>query len=73
MQNNDLKKLIKKLYGSQLRCATILNVSTQSVQNWCSRNPRAMLKHAPEIVHHTDTTWTQLAAEVLNREQELNI
>ena len=51
----------------------MLNVSTQSVQNWHSRNPRAMLKHAPEIVNNTDTAWTQLAAEVLSREQELKI
>jgi len=69
---NDLKKFIKKKFGSQRACAEALKVTTQSVHNWHDKNPRAMLKHAPEIVSMVDTTWTQLTAEVLNREEELN-
>ena len=54
--NNDLKKLIK---------------SPQTVHNWHEKNPRGMLKFAPEIVCQCDITWTQLAGEVLMRENEL--
>ena len=68
---NDLKKLIRKQFGSQINCARALNVSPQTVFNWSERNPRAMLKHAPEIVAQCNVTWTQLAGEVLNREEEL--
>ena len=69
--NNDLKKLIKKLYGSQLNCSESLGVTTQTVHNWHDKNPRGMLKYAPEIVAQCNITWTQLAGEVLAREDEL--
>ena len=69
---NDLKKYIKTLYGTQANCARRLGVTTMSVHNWHMKNPRAMLKHAPEIVSQVNTTWTQLSAEVLAREEELN-
>ena len=69
--DNDLKKLIKKLYGSQLNCSIELGVTSQSVHNWHTSNPRSMLKYAPEIVANKNITWTQLAGEVLARENEL--
>ena len=69
---NDLKKFIKKHYGTQANCARQLGVTTMSVHNWHTRNPRGMLKFAPEIVSQVNTTWTQLSAEVLARESELN-
>jgi hypothetical protein len=71
--DNDLKKLIKKLYGSQLNCSTRLGVTPQTVHNWHDKNPRGMLKFAPEIVAQCNITWTQLAGEVLMREETLNI
>lgn len=71
-KTNDLKKFIKKKFGSQARCAEALNITAQSVYNFHANNPRAMLKHAPEIVAQCDTTWTQLSGEVLAREAELN-
>tara|TARA_R110002012_G_scaffold197522_2_gene366067 strand:+ start:129 stop:359 length:231 start_codon:yes stop_codon:yes gene_type:complete len=69
---NDLKKFISKKFGTQKNCAEQLGVTTMTVFSWHTRNPRAMLKHAPEIVNLVDTTWTQLAGEVLMREEELN-
>jgi hypothetical protein len=69
---NDLKKFIFKKFGSSIKCARALEISPQTVLNWHTKNPRAMLKHAPEIVAKCDTTWTQLAGEVLAREEELN-
>lgn len=68
---NDLKKFIVKKYGSQKNCAEQLGVTQMTVLTWHTKNPRGMLKHAPEIVRQCDTTWTQLAAEVLSREEEL--
>tara|TARA_R110000787_G_scaffold43672_2_gene106965 strand:- start:2063 stop:2302 length:240 start_codon:yes stop_codon:yes gene_type:complete len=69
---NDLKKFIKKHFGSSVDCAKALNVNPQTVYNWHTSNPRGMLKFAPEIVNLCNTTWTQLAGEVLHREEELN-
>tara|TARA_R110000787_G_scaffold85190_1_gene181982 strand:+ start:270 stop:512 length:243 start_codon:yes stop_codon:yes gene_type:complete len=71
--NNDLKKLIKKIYGSQLNCSIRLGVTPQTVHNWHDKNPRGMLKFAPEIVCQCDITWTQLAGEVLMRENEIDL
>ncbi len=49
----------------------MLEVKPQTVYNWHTSNPRGMLKYAPEIVRLCDTTWNQLSAEVLYREEEL--
>lgn len=68
---NELKKFIHKKFGSSVKCADALKVKPQTVLNWHTKNPRAMLKFAPEIVSLTDTTWTQLSAEVLHREEQL--
>jgi|TARA_R110000787_G_scaffold55416_1_gene127905 hypothetical protein len=71
-KTNDLKKFITKKFGTHRNCAERLGVTAMTVYQWHSSNPRAMLKHAPEIVNLCDTTWTQLAGEVLLREEELN-
>jgi len=71
-ETNDFKKFIKKHYGTQANCAKELGVTTMTVYHWQTSNPRGMLKHAPEIVNKCNTTWTQLAGEVLHREEELN-
>lgn len=67
----DLPKFIRKHFGSVEGCSSELNVTSQTVYNWCSKNPRGMLKHAPEIVHTKDITWTQLSGEVLYHEDYL--
>lgn len=71
-QKNDLKKFIKKQFGTQTECAEELGVTKMTVYHWHTQNPRGMLKHAPEIVAKCNTTWTQLAGEILSREEELN-
>ena len=42
-----------------------------TVNNWINKNPRGVLKHAPEIVSSKNITWTQLSGEVLFQEDEL--
>lgn len=66
-----MKSYIKTLYGSQKACAEQLGVTTATVQNWIKKNPRGILRHAPEIIRYKDTTFTQLMGEVMFREYEL--
>jgi len=68
---SDIGKYIRKHFGSVEMCADELNVTSQTVYNWMSRNPRGMLKYAPEIVQKKNTTWTQLSGEVLFHEDLL--
>lgn len=68
---SDMKKFIKKTYGSNVRMAKELGISPQTVTNWISSNPRGMLRHAPEIVANTNTTYHKLAMEVLYHEEYL--
>ena len=57
-----MKQFIFKHFGSVSNCADELGVS---------KNPRGVLKHAPEIVASKNITWTQLSGEVLFQEDEL--
>lgn len=69
--HESMKSYLKTLYGSQKQCASELGVTTATVQNWIKKNPRGILRHAPEIIKYKDTTFTQLIGEVLFREYEL--
>lgn len=66
-----MKAYLKTLYGSQKACAEELGVTTATVQNWIKKNPRGILRHAPEIIRYKNTTFTQLMGEVMFREYEL--
>ena len=66
-----MKDFINKHFGSGLECAKELGVTKMTVNNWINKNPRGMLKHAPEIVATKNTTWTQLSGEVLFQEELL--
>lgn len=66
-----MKSYLKTLYGSQKACAEELGVTTATVQNWIKKNPRGILRHAPEIIRYKNTTFTQLMGEVMFREYEL--
>ena len=66
-----MKAYLKTLYGSQKACAEELGVTTATVQNWIKKNPRGILRHAPEIIRYKDTTFTQLMGEGMFREYEL--
>lgn len=67
----DLKDFIRKHFGSNANCAEQLGVTSMTVNNWINKNPRGMLKYAPEIVSIKNITWTQLSGEVLFQEDEL--
>ena len=67
-----MKSYIRTHFGTIVKCADELGVTTQTVQNWIQRNPRGILKHAPEIIATKDTTYIQLEGEVLYREHEIN-
>ena len=69
---SDLRKMITKHFGGVSGCARELGVTRQTVMNWTVKNPRGMLKYAPEIVSRKDLTWTQLSAEVMYAEGLLN-
>ena len=67
-----MKSFILKHFGSGSSCAEELGVTKMTVNNWINKNPRGILKHAPEIVATKNTTWTQLSGEVLFQEEILN-
>lgn len=67
-QQSELAKFIAKHFDTVDGCAEQLGVTSQTVYNWMNKNPRGMLKHAPEIVQRKNTTWTQLSGEVLHHE-----
>lgn len=69
----DLAKYINKHFGSVDKCSEELGVTSQTVYNWINKNPRGMLKFAPEIVHLKNTTWTQLSGEVMYHEEALRL
>ena len=66
-----MKSFITKHFGTCSACAEELGVTKMTVNNWINKNPRGMLKHAPEIVSTKNTTWTQLSGEVLFQEELL--
>lgn len=68
-----MKSYIKKHFGTIRSCASELGVTTQTVQNWIRRNPRGILKHAPEIIAQKDTTYLQLQGEVMHRQHEIEV
>lgn len=68
-----MKSYIQKHFKTITACAAELGVTTQTVQNWIQRNPRGILKHAPEIIAKKDTTYLQLEGEVMHREHEIQV
>lgn len=64
----DFEEFIDKHWGGPAPCARELGVTRQTVVNWMTKNPRGMLKFAPEIVARHNLTWTQLSGEVLYAE-----
>lgn len=66
-----MKDFILKHFGTASNCADELRVSKMTVNNWINKNPRGVLKYAPEIVSSKNITWTQLSGEVLFHEELL--
>jgi len=66
-----MRDFIKKHWGTNKKCAEELGVDPNTVTNWIKRNPRGILKHAPEIVATKNITHLQLHGEVEWREHEI--
>lgn len=66
-----MRDFIKKHWGTNKKCAEELGVTSATVTNWIRRNPRGILKHAPEIVATKNTTYLQLFGEVEWRIHEI--
>lgn len=66
-----MKGYLIKHFGSLAQCAEELGVTPVTVRNWVRKNPRGILKHAPEIIATKDTTYLQLQGEVMVREEEI--
>lgn len=67
-----MKGYLIKHFGSLAKCAEELGVTPVTVRNWVRKNPRGILKHAPEIIATKDTTYLQLQGEVMVRQEEID-
>ena len=68
-----MKSFIKKHFGTLKACSEELGVTQVTVQNWIKKNPRGILRFSPEIIADKDTTFLQLAGDVLHREHEIKV
>jgi|TARA_Y100000015_G_scaffold9845_1_gene9368 predicted transcriptional regulator len=66
-----MKGYLIKHFGTLDKCAEELGVTVVTVRNWIRKNPRGILKHAPEIIATKDTTYLQLQGEVMVRQEEI--
>jgi hypothetical protein len=51
--------------------AAHLNLSTSTVSDWTTQNPRNMLKYSPEVRDLSDTTYDQIVEVVMKTESQL--
>lgn len=68
---NGFKSYIVKMYGSQAKMASALNVSTNTVNSWVQKNPMPLLKHSQKILKQCDTTAQELMSEVLYHNENI--
>ena len=69
---SDFKEFIGKHYGTQTRMAKELGITTATINGWIKRNPRGILKYAPEIVKDKNVTASQIVWEVMHHERILS-
>ena len=67
---NNIKLFLICNYGSTLNAAQTLDVTPNTVRNWCGRMPRNILKHLPEISETCGATFAEVVEEVLLCERE---
>ncbi len=68
---SSIQEYIRRVYGTQQKCADALGVDRKTVYRWINDNPTPMLKYADKIVSTADTTKLELIGEVLYRDEEL--
>jgi len=67
---NNIKLFLIRNYGSTTEAAKTLDVTSNTVRNWCGRMPRNILKHLPEISETCGATFAEIVEEVLICERE---
>jgi len=67
---NNIKLFLLRNYKSLDKAAETLNVTQRTITNWCSRSPRNMLKHIPEISKTCGAPFAEIIEEVLICERE---
>ena len=67
---NNIKLFLVRNYGSTLSAAETLDVTPNTVRNWCGRSPRNILKHLPEISQTCGATYAEIVEEVLLCEKD---
>lgn len=67
---NNIKLFLIRNYGSTSTAAMVLDVTPNTVRNWCGRMPRNILKHLPEISDTCGATYAEIVEEVLLCERE---
>ena len=68
---SSIQEYIRRVYGTQQKCADALGVDRKTVYRWINDNATPMLKYADKIVDTADTTKLELIGEVLYRDEEL--
>ena len=69
---SDFKEFIGTHYGTQTRMAKELGITTATINGWIKRNPRGILKYAPEIIKDKNVTASQIVWEVMHHERILS-
>lgn len=67
---NNIKLFLIRNYGSLEKASRQLDVTANTVRNWCGNNPRNMLKHLPEISSSCGANYAEIVEEVLICERE---
>lgn len=70
-QPNHLRGWIVSHFGGFQALAAHLNLSTSTVSDWTTQNPRNMLKYSPEVRDLSDTTYDQIVEVVMKTESQL--
>ena len=70
-QPNYLRGWIVAYFGGFQQLASALNLSTSTVSDWTTQNPRNMLKYSPEIRELSSTTYDEIVEAVKRTETEL--
>lgn len=68
---NYLRGWIYAYFGGFQQLAEALGLSTSTVSDWTTQNPRNMLKYSPEVSKLASVTLDEITDAVLRREDEM--